>query len=117
MKKIMIKGENRTLIDLNDKCPICGTARKDMSFTFTMFTNEATSNCCNALFQIGEYHIDNPTEEEKQLLADLRGDFIEFKIKEEWIEPLKQSISEIGIADLDNDDVVEKAKEIMMDWV
>ena len=113
MKKLMVEGTERILLDANDVCPICETKRENMRFSWNMFHGEATSSCCGAVFQIKDYHIDNPNDEQKELLEGLRGDYIEFNIKREWVEPLKQAIEKVGITDINNGEVMEEAKAII----
>ena len=112
MKTLAVNGKEHTLLDKNDKCPICGTDRKKMRFIWNMFHGEATSDCCGAIYQIKDYYIENPTDEERELLEALRGDFIEFAIKEDWVEPLKQAILKTGIQDITNDTVMDEARSI-----
>lgn len=113
MKTIMVKGKEHILLDSDDKCPLCRASRNQMVFSWNTFHGEATSSCCGAVFQLKDYYIENPTDEEKELLEALRGDFIEFTIKSEWIEPLKQAMKNVGITDINNNDVYEEAKAIL----
>jgi hypothetical protein len=84
MKKLIVNGNERLLLDAeNDNCPICNTPLNQVYFTWGVFHGEARSSCCKALFQIKDYCIKNPTDEEKELLAALAGDHIEFAIKTE----------------------------------
>ena len=110
MMKLMVKGHEHILLDKTDVCPICGKPRNQMCFSWLVFHGSAESSCCGAVYQIKDFHIDNPDEDEKKLLELLAGDYIEFSIDSEWIEPLKQAISELGIKDINNEEVYELAK-------
>lgn len=113
MKKLTVNGKEHILLSSEDECPICASKCNEMVFSWNMFHGQATSSCCGAVFQLKDYYIENPTDEEKELLEALRGDFIEFSIKNEWVGPLKKAIQNTGIIDINNDDVIEEAKTIM----
>ncbi len=108
MKKI----GKRVFLDVNDSCPICNMPVRDMHFRWNIADGEATSDCCGAIYQIKDYYIEKPTKQEKKCLELLRNGYIEFKIKEDWIEPLKEAIRETGIKDINNRKVFNFAKDI-----
>ncbi len=108
MKKI----GKRVFLSDDDNCPICGTPVKDMVFTWNMAHGEATSSCCGAVYQIKDYYIEKPTKQEKECLKLLREGYIEFLIREDWVEPLKKAINSIGIKNIHNDIIINIARSI-----
>lgn len=101
--KMTVNGRTVTLLDKDDHCPICDASRDKMVFSWNMFHGEANSSCCGATYQIKDYFIDNPTEEEKEYLKLLAGDYIEFVIKDSWIEPLKEAMKELSESMITNE--------------
>ena len=113
MIELIVKDKKHLLLDKQDKCPICDTPRESMRFSWRLFHGEATSSCCGAIYQIKDFHIENPTDEEKKHLEMLAGDFIEFKIKPEWIEPLKQALQKLGKRNINDEGVIELAESMV----
>lgn len=111
MVVLTVKGKERLLLDKNDKCPICDTPRNKMVFLWRMFHGEAESSCCGAIYQIKDYYIEKPTDEEKKLLEMLAGDYIEFSIAPDWIEPLRLALKETRCRNINNDGVILLAEE------
>lgn len=112
MRILHVNNNKRLLLGAADACPICDTPRTEMIFTWNLRHGEATSNCCGAIYQIKDYYIDDPSEEQQELLKCLKGEFIEFCIKEEWISPIRQSLKETGKKTID-DEVLEKADAML----
>ena len=80
---------------------------------WNMFHGEATSSCCGAVYQLKDYHIENPNEGEQKLLDLLSGEYIEFNIKNEWVEPLRKAIKETGKTDINDDEVMSLAQSYL----
>lgn len=100
-------------ISKQELCPICG--KKPQDFAWNMFHGEVTSACCNISLQIKDYYIDNDeTKKYKDFVKSIGSDETGYvvNIDKEWIEPLKQAIDEIGICDINNKRVFNRAKEI-----
>src|SRR3990167_6060598 len=113
MIELMVNGKKHLLLDKQDKCLICDTPRDKMCFSWRMFHGAAESSCCGAIYQLKDYYIDNPTDEEKKFLEMLAGDYIEFSIKFDLIEPLKQALKESGKRDINDEGVIELAQQLM----
>ena len=111
--KITVKGKERWLIGKDDKCPICDTPREKIYGTWNIFHAEITSYCCGATYQTTDYHIENPTPEEENLLKMLAGEYIEFNLKQEWIEPLKIAMKELNASNINDDGVIDLAKKYL----
>jgi len=113
MIELIVNDEKCLLLDKQDKCPICDTPRESMCFSWRIFHGEATSSCCGAIYQIKDFYLENPTDEEKKRLEMLAGDFIEFRIKLDWIEPLKQALQKLGKRNINDEGVIELAQVIL----
>ncbi len=113
MIELIVKDKKHLLLDKQDKCPICDTPRNKMCFSWRIFHGEADSSCCGAIYQIKDFYIENPTDEEKKLLEMLAGDFIELSIKLDWVEPLKQALKETGKRNINDEGVIELAQSLV----
>lgn len=114
MIELTVKGKKHLLLDKQDKCPICDAPRDTMRFYDSEnFHGEAESSCCGAIYQLKDYYIENPTDEEKKLLELLADDYIEFSISPDWIEPLKQALRETGAYNINGYGVVDVANRLM----
>lgn len=110
MVELMVNGYKHILLSKRDNCLICDTPYDKMRFRWRAFHGEAASSCCGAVYQLKDFYIENPTDEQKQLLQLLAsGDYIEFAIGDTWIQPLREAIEKIGIKDINNDDVHQLA--------
>ena len=112
MVELIVNNRKHILLDKQDVCPICGTPRNNMRFSWRIFHGEANSSCCGAIYQIKDYYIENPTDEEKKLLTMLAGEYIEFNIQPDYIEPLKQALNATGKHSIVDEDVVKLALHI-----
>lgn len=115
MKRVIINNHEKLMINFNDTCPLCQLPLKNATFSWNLFHGEANSSCCGATYQMKDYHIEKPNAEEKQLLEMLSGKWIQFKIKEEWIIPLRTAMHELQIHNINNEEVIKKAEEIFGD--
>lgn len=108
--EMIVNGKKHILLSKDDKCPICQTAVKDMAFSWGMFHGEADSSCCGATYQIKDFHIESPSDEQQQYLEYLKNGYIDFKIKHEWVEPLQIALKEVGATNIKREDVLEAAE-------
>jgi len=95
MEIIIVNGCEKLIVHKDEECPICGSLLKDVAFTWRMFHGEAYSSCCQAIYQIKDFYIENPTKEQKNFLAMLAGDYYQLKIYSHWIEPLKKAMKQL----------------------
>jgi len=117
MIKLKLKDDDFYRIIVNpkkDKCPICGTALKDVGFTWNIMHGEATASCCGAIYQIKSWWVDEEKEPELHKFAESLDspDRIYLKIKDYWIKPLQKAMSELNTKRLNND-VYQLAEQIL----
>jgi len=107
---LMVDGNKHVLLNKDDKCPICETGRNDMYFSWNLAHGEATSSCCGSIYQIKSYYEENASEEKKKLLKMLDDGYIDFAIREEWIEPIKKAMKEKNASNINDDGVLRLAE-------
>jgi len=105
--ELLVNGEKHILIKNNEPCALCGGR---IYCSWNLFHGEATSHCCGAVYQIKDYHIGNPTEEQQILLDMLKGEYIELRITEEYINAIKKVFAEEGIQNIQAEGFYEKIK-------
>ena len=108
--KIIVNGKEKILLDKNEPCTICNSSRDKMFFSWNMFHGEATSSCCGAIYQLKDYYIDKPTEEQVDYLKLLARDYIELSIKQEYIEPLQRAMKELSAKNINEEGVIKLAE-------
>ncbi len=108
--KFMADGKKHLLLGKDDKCPICNAGRDKMFFTWNLAHGEATSSCCDSVFQIKGYYVKDASYEKKALLEMLDAEYIEFIIREEWIEPIKKAMKEKNASSINDDGVLALAE-------
>jgi hypothetical protein len=99
----------------DDKCPICGMATKKMCFSWNIFHGEARSSCCGAPYQIKDFYIEKPTDDDKAFFDHLNGKYIWFKIPTKYIKPLKEAMKELEKTNINDKDVFSRVEEIVGD--
>jgi len=117
MKKIKLSdGIERTILNISDNCPICGTPLKEVSFRWRMFHGEAESSCCHAIYQIKSWYVD-PDKYAQDIVEFSNSldnpDIIYFKIPDEWIKPLKETLKKTGKRYISDDEVYELAEKLV----
>jgi len=114
---LTVKGKRHLLLGPDDKCPICDRPTNDIYGEWNFFHGEITSYCCGAVYQTKDYYIEKPTVEEKELLKMLAGEYIEFNIKQEWVEPLKKAMKELGETNISENGVQDLAEKYLKESV
>lgn len=116
MKKVKLSdGRERIVLDTKkDNCPICDTPLKNVAYRWQMFHGEAEADCCGAIFQIKSWYVD--PKKYAQDIVDFSNSLNEpnkvyLKIGNDWIEPIKAAIKELGISNIHQDEVYDIAKK------
>ena len=109
MEILEFDGREVILLDkTKDNCPICDTPLKDVRWTWNVFHGSAYSSCCHTDYQLKDYYIDNPNEEQQQHMDRLKEtNTIEISVYEKYFEPIKKAMKDIG-SDVVNDDVIDR---------
>lgn len=96
-----LAGGERLFLEKDDSCFICG---KSFMFSWNIFHGEATSHCCGAVYQLKDFHYDNPSEEQKEHSEILAGDCIELKIDKKHRDIVKKLYTELKPKSINDDD-------------
>jgi hypothetical protein len=113
-KVIKVDGTTQRLVNSQkDNCLICEQPLKDSFFSWNIFHGEVSSSCCGAPYQTKDFGVDASKKEAyKKYFAELnKPSIMSLSVAEDWIEPLKQAMKELGATELSNE-VREKAKAI-----
>jgi len=94
------------LYGMDEDCPICGRKLLKHFWEWQVFHGEAKGSC-GVIFQVKNYHIDNPSESERKLL-DILGDSpfsdkIMLSVSYEWVEPIRNAMKELGKEEIDDE--------------
>lgn len=113
MEKLEFNGVETILLDkTKDNCPICDTPLRDVRWTWNIFHGSARASCCGVDYQLKDYYIDNPNEEQQQHMDRLREpNTIQISVYEKYFETLKKAMKDTG-SDTVNDDVIKRAIEM-----
>jgi len=107
-------GNKHVLLGKDDTCPICEASRNEMGFSWNIAHGEATSSCCGSIYQLKGYYAKDASDEKKELLKMLDGEYIECTIKEEWIEPIKKAMKEKNASNINDDGVLKLAEHYLL---
>lgn len=114
MKIEIVNGEERIILDPKiDTCPLCETPLTKIRWSWRQFHGSASSDCCGMVCQIKSYYVDPKKDLEGHAFAKSLDEYdrIEFDVQKKFIEPLNKAIKELGIKDINNEQVYKKALE------
>ena len=112
MKELQIGKQTYKFLSKKDPCPICKTPRDEIYFSWNMFHGEATSSCCNSVYQLKDYFVEELSDETREMFSLFEEGYIQLTIPVDWIKPLQKAMKEVGLQDVNNDEVYELAKSI-----